>query len=219
MDVTADSTAAHVASLHSLLTALPASGLVLANKAPLCSLEVEGVAQMAFHDETFMSQGSSFSKRSHATVGGDDHSSAEAPVAAVEPKPSFRRVRFEATVGAGLPVIRTLQDLVRAGDTIRRVEGLFSGTASYVLSELRSGAAPSLEIALKSAVSQGLTEPDPCVDLSGIDVARKALIVARLVSKDVQAVTMEDVNRLSGCKQAHWASTGSPHINRLNIYQ
>lgn len=190
VDATADSTAAHVASLHSLLAALPASsGLVLANKAPLCSLEVEGVAQLAFHGETLSSRG--------ATVAADATGVATASATDV----SFRRVRFEATVGAGLPVIRTLQDLLRAGDTIQRVEGMFSGTASYVLSEIRSGAASNLGTALKSAVAQGLTEPNPCVDLSGIDVARKALIVARLIAKDVQAVTMEDVHLrpLAGC--------------------
>ena len=104
-------------------------------------------------------------------------------------------------MGAGLPVIRTLQDLLRAGDTIQRVEGIFSGTASFLLSEMRSGAVSSLDSALDNAIANGLTEPNPCVDLSGIDVSRKALIVARLIAMDVQAVTMEDVRTrpLAGC--------------------
>ena len=181
VDATADSTEEHIASVHSLLTALPNSGLVLANKAPLCSSKVDGIAKLAFHALTSGQRGAAASKSLEADV--------------------FRRVRFEATVGAGLPVIRTLQDLLRAGDTIQRVEGIFSGTASFLLSEMRSGAVSSLDSALDNAIANGLTEPNPCVDLSGIDVSRKALIVARLIAMDVQAVTMEDVRTrpLAGC--------------------
>ncbi len=88
------------------------------------------------------------------------------------------RTRFEATVGAGLPVINTLRYLVDTGDNVQHIEGALSGTLGYICSRLEDGEAFSS--AVKSAHAQGYTEPDPRDDLSGMDVARKALILARL---------------------------------------
>lgn len=90
-----------------------------------------------------------------------------------------RQMAFEATVGAGLPVIDTLQKLQLAGDTVRRVEGCPSGTLGFIFAELGRGVAFSE--ALCTAMERGYTEPDPRVDLSGGDVARKALILGRLL--------------------------------------
>ena len=90
-----------------------------------------------------------------------------------------RRILHEATVGAGLPVIDTLRKLQEAGDTILSIEGCPSGTLGYVFGELGRGR--KFSDALRSAVAAGYTEPDPRVDLSGLDVARKALILARLI--------------------------------------
>jgi bifunctional aspartokinase / homoserine dehydrogenase 1 len=90
-----------------------------------------------------------------------------------------RRILHEATVGAGLPIIDTYHKLVESGDTITRIEGLLSGTLGYVLSEVSSGVAFSA--AVRAAMAKGYTEPDPRDDLSGMDVARKALILARLL--------------------------------------
>ncbi|MEP0762238.1 MAG: homoserine dehydrogenase [Chloroflexota bacterium] len=88
------------------------------------------------------------------------------------------RVRFEATVGAGLPVINTLRYLVDTGDEIMRIEGALSGTLGYLCSRLEDGEPFSLAVGM--ARSKGYTEPDPRDDLSGMDVARKALILSRL---------------------------------------
>jgi len=88
------------------------------------------------------------------------------------------RVRFEATVGAGLPVINTLRYLVDTGDEIARIEGALSGTLGYLCSRLEDGEPFSLAVGM--ARSKGYTEPDPRDDLSGMDVARKALILSRL---------------------------------------
>lgn len=88
------------------------------------------------------------------------------------------RVRFEATVGAGLPVINTLRYLVDTGDEIVRIEGALSGTLGYLCSRLEDGEPFSLAVGM--ARSKGYTEPDPRDDLSGMDVARKALILSRL---------------------------------------
>jgi aspartokinase/homoserine dehydrogenase 1 len=90
-----------------------------------------------------------------------------------------RRILHEATVGAGLPIIDTYHKLVESGDRVARIEGLLSGTLGYVLSEV-SGGIP-FSHAVRSAMAEGYTEPDPRDDLSGMDVARKALILARLL--------------------------------------
>jgi aspartokinase/homoserine dehydrogenase 1 len=84
---------------------------------------------------------------------------------------------YEATVGAGLPVIQTLKDLVETGDEIRSISGIFSGTLAYLFN-LFDGTRPFSEI-VREAKAKGYTEPDPRDDLSGTDVARKAVILAR----------------------------------------
>jgi aspartokinase/homoserine dehydrogenase 1 len=90
-----------------------------------------------------------------------------------------RRILHEATVGAGLPIIDTYRKLVESGDQVERIEGLLSGTLGFVFSEI-SGGVP-FSRAVRAAMNRGFTEPDPREDLSGMDVARKALILARLM--------------------------------------
>ena len=90
-----------------------------------------------------------------------------------------RRVSHEATVGAGLPVIDTLNKLIDAGDRVLSVEGCPSGTLGFLFGELGQGR--RFSSALHDAIDAGYTEPDPRTDLSGIDVARKALILARVI--------------------------------------
>ena len=90
-----------------------------------------------------------------------------------------RRILHEATVGAGLPIIDTYHKLTESGDRVERIEGLLSGTLGYVLSEVGDGTPFSR--AVRSAMRLGYTEPDPREDLSGMDVGRKALILARLL--------------------------------------
>lgn len=84
---------------------------------------------------------------------------------------------YETTVGAGLPVISTLRDLLRSGDQLRTIEGVLSGTLAFVFSELSKGV--SFSQAVLDARRRGYTEPDPRDDLSGTDVARKLLTLAR----------------------------------------
>jgi aspartokinase/homoserine dehydrogenase 1 len=90
-----------------------------------------------------------------------------------------RRILHEATVGAGLPIIDTYHKLVESGDQVERIEGLLSGTLGFVLDEVSAGTPFSQ--AVRRAMDLGYTEPDPREDLSGMDVARKALILARLL--------------------------------------
>jgi aspartokinase/homoserine dehydrogenase 1 len=84
---------------------------------------------------------------------------------------------YEGTVGAGLPVIQTLRDLRETGDEINSIEGIFSGTLAYLFN-LYDGSVPFSSI-VRDAKQRGYTEPDPRDDLSGTDVARKLIILAR----------------------------------------
>src|SRR5439155_26878224 len=84
---------------------------------------------------------------------------------------------YEATFGAGLPLLYTLQDLINTGDKILRIQGCLSGTIGFLCSRLDEAIPFSRAVA--EAMSLGYTEPDPRDDLSGVDVARKALIIAR----------------------------------------
>ena len=90
-----------------------------------------------------------------------------------------RRVLLEATVGAGLPIIDTYQKLVESGDRVLKIEGCPSGTLGYLFGEMGRGA--PFSAALRGAIAKGYPEPDPRDDLSGMDVARKALILGRLL--------------------------------------
>jgi bifunctional aspartokinase / homoserine dehydrogenase 1 len=84
---------------------------------------------------------------------------------------------YEATVGAGLPVIQTLRDLRETGDDITRIEGIFSGTLAYLFNVFDGS--ESFSSIVRTAKLKGYTEPDPRDDLSGMDVARKLIILAR----------------------------------------
>ncbi|VVA35620.1 PREDICTED: bifunctional [Prunus dulcis] len=94
-----------------------------------------------------------------------------------------RRIRHESTVGAGLPVIASLNRILSSGDPVHRIIGSLSGTLGYVMSEVEDG--KPLSQVVQSAKNLGYTEPDPRDDLSGMDVARKALILARLLGRRI----------------------------------
>jgi aspartokinase/homoserine dehydrogenase 1 len=84
---------------------------------------------------------------------------------------------YEATVGAGLPIMQTLRDLRETGDEIRKVEGILSGTLAYLFNVWDGS--ESFSSVVRTAKAKGYTEPDPRDDLSGTDVARKLVILAR----------------------------------------
>lgn len=83
----------------------------------------------------------------------------------------------ETCVGAALPILGTLKDLVRSGDTVLSIEAVLSGTLSFIFNSMSAGA--WFSTAVRDAKTRGYTEPDPRDDLSGMDVARKVLILAR----------------------------------------
>ncbi|RPD61527.1 aspartate kinase homoserine dehydrogenase [Lentinus tigrinus ALCF2SS1-7] len=89
----------------------------------------------------------------------------------------------EATVGAGLPIISTLKDLIATGDTVTKIEGVFSGTMSYIFNEFSTGKEGGLSFSsvVSIARDKGYTEPHPADDLNGADVARKLTILSRFI--------------------------------------
>ena len=87
------------------------------------------------------------------------------------------RFMYETTVGAGLPIIKTINDLILSGDRILKIEAVLSGTMNFIFNEL--GPSTPLSSAIRKAREKGYSEPDPRIDLSGTDVVRKILILAR----------------------------------------
>jgi len=127
---------------------------------------------------------------------------------------------FETNVGAGLPVINTLNDLIRSGDRVNRIEAVLSGTLNFVFNNY-DGTRKFAEI-VRRAQNEGYTEPDPRLDLSGTDVARKILILARESGRriemgDIENATFLPASCLAGSVEDFYAEMErhEPHFKEL----
>jgi homoserine dehydrogenase len=129
---------------------------------------------------------------------------------------SGAKVYHESSVGAGLPIISTLKDLVDTGDEVTKIEGVFSGTMSFLFNSFApiegSGGQWSAEV--KKAKELGYTEPDPRDDLNGLDVARKLTILARLAGLPVESPTSFPVQSLIP-KELETVSSGDEFLEKL----
>jgi len=127
-------------------------------------------------------------------------------------------VYHESSVGAGLPVISTLNDLVKTGDKVKKIEGVFSGTMSFLFNSFApadgaGGGAKWSEI-VAQAKDAGYTEPDPRDDLNGMDVARKCTILARLAGLRVKGPSDFSVQSLIP-KELEGAGSAEEFMQRL----
>ncbi|KAK3712917.1 Homoserine dehydrogenase [Vermiconidia calcicola] len=125
-------------------------------------------------------------------------------------------VYHESTVGAGLPVISTLKELVQTGDEVTKIEGVFSGTMSFLFNSFMpvGGGGGKFSAEVKKAKDLGFTEPDPRDDLNGLDVARKLTILARLAGLEIESPTSFPVQSLIP-KALESCSSGDEFMEKL----
>ena len=125
----------------------------------------------------------------------------------------------ESSVGAGLPVISTLNDLVYTGDQVLKIEGVFSGTMSFLFNSFApvEGEGGKWSQEVKKAKELGYTEPDPRDDLNGLDVARKLVILARIGGLEIENTSAFPVESLIP-KELESVATGDEFINRLGEF-
>lgn len=114
---------------------------------------------------------------------------------------------FETNVGAGLPIIDTLQNLIASGDRITKIQAVLSGSLNFVFNNFKSG--DSFHDVVQQAKEEGYTEPDPRIDLSGVDVARKILILARESGLELE---VEDIKNDPFLTKNNLESSDVPHF-------
>ncbi|MBA79665.1 MULTISPECIES: bifunctional aspartate kinase/homoserine dehydrogenase I [unclassified Leeuwenhoekiella] len=114
---------------------------------------------------------------------------------------------FETNVGAGLPIIDTLNNLIASGDRVNRIQAVLSGSLNFVFNNFKSG--ESFHDVVQAAKAEGFTEPDPRIDLSGVDVARKILILAR---ESGLKINLEDITNEPFLTDKNLNSSDVPHF-------
>ena len=124
---------------------------------------------------------------------------------------------YETNVGAGLPVISTLNDLIISGDRIIKIEGVLSGSLSFIFNSFVEGT--SFSTIVKKAGDLGYTEPDPRIDLNGIDVRRKLIILARETGLDLEAEDVVIENILpTPCQEAETVEAFFEEVEKADAH-
>lgn len=133
--------------------------------------------------------------------------------------PSAGYVYHESSVGAGLPVLSTLHELIDTSDRVTKIEGVFSGTMSFLFNSFMpvGGGGGQFSAEVKKAKKLGYTEPDPRDDLNGLDVARKLTILARIAGLKVQSPTSFPVQSLIP-KELESVSSGDEFLEKLPAF-
>lgn len=129
---------------------------------------------------------------------------------------------FETNVGAGLPVIGTLNDLLRSGDKVSRIEAVLSGTLNFVFNHY-NGERPFADV-VRQAQKEGYTEPDPRLDLSGTDVMRKIMILAREAGEKMEMEEIENhsfmpASCMTGSVEDFYAAMAKEETHFSKLYQ
>ena len=122
------------------------------------------------------------------------------------------RFRYETNVGAGLPVLNTMKDMIRTGDKITAIEGVLSGTLSFIFNRLSTG--QSFSDVVHQAYQEGYTEPDPRDDLNGLDVARKLLILCRTAGAELELTDIPTENLVP--ESCHEAGSVEDFLDKLH---
>ncbi|KAI4179799.1 MAG: hypothetical protein LQ346_007121 [Caloplaca aetnensis] len=128
-------------------------------------------------------------------------------------------IYHESSVGAGLPIISTLKDLVDTGDEILKIEGVFSGTMSFLFNNFApvEGKGGKWSDEVSKAKNAGYTEPDPRDDLNGADVARKLVILARIVGLQLESINSFPVQSLIP-KELEQCESGDEFLEKLPAF-
>ncbi|VEU23645.1 DEKNAAC104814 [Brettanomyces naardenensis] len=131
-------------------------------------------------------------------------------------KPGYGLCYHESSVGAGLPLISPLKEMIQTGDEVLKIEGIFSGTLSYIFNEFSAIKPSNVKFSdvVKVAKEKGYTEPDPRDDLNGLDVARKVTILARISGLPVESPAAFPVQSLIP-KELESVSSGDEFLQRL----
>ncbi len=185
-------------------------------KSPLPTIVVDNTSNQAVASSypTFIKQGTSVATPNKKAFSSDIKLWNE--IFDYAGKPGYGLCYHESSVGAGLPLITPLKEMLETGDEVIKIEGIFSGTLSYIFNEFSTVKPSDVKFSqvVKVAKQKGYTEPDPRDDLNGLDVARKVTILARISGLPVESPAAFPVQSLIP-KELESVSSGDEFLEKL----